>query len=251
MQLRPLNKNSPVPLYIQLYSRLAEKINSGDFQAGEQIPTERGLAETLNVSRITARQAIDALVESGLVYREQGRGTFVAEPKMRGVIGFTSFSENMIARGMHPSSLIIKQNLTYVDEQLQKTLKIGPNEQALHLVRLRLADDKPVALQTAYLPQNLCPGLESEPLGSQSLYAILRQRYAINPAWTEAEVQAQAASSEEAHYLQIEKNDPVLVIKGLTFSDSFEVVESVRTVYLSKGLAIYLGRQRISHFGQV
>lgn len=251
MLLRPLDKTSPVPLYIQLYSRLAEKINSGDFQAGEQIPTERGLAETLNVSRITARQAIEALVESGLVYREQGRGTFVAEPKMRGVIGFTSFSENMIASGMRPSSRIIKQNLTYVDEQLQKTLKIGPNEQALHLVRLRLADDKPVALQTAHLPQNLCPGLESEPLGSQSLYAILRQRYAVNPAWTEAEVQAQAASPEEAHYLQIEKNDPVLVIKGLTFSDSFEVVESVRTVYRSKGLAIYLGRQRISHFGQV
>jgi GntR family transcriptional regulator len=117
MQLRPLNKNSPVPLYIQLYSRLAEQINSGDFQAGEQIPTERGLAETLSVSRITARQAIDALVESGLVYREQGRGTFVAEPKMRGVIGFTSFSEDMKTRGMQPSSLIIKQGLIYVDAQ--------------------------------------------------------------------------------------------------------------------------------------
>jgi GntR family transcriptional regulator len=251
MQLRPLNKNSRVPLYIQLYSRLAEQINSGEVRAGEQIPTERGLAETLNVSRITARQAIDALVESGLVYREQGRGTFVAEPKMRGVIGFTSFSEDMKARGMQPSSLIIKQDLIYVDEQLQKTLKISPDQQALHLVRVRLADDKPVALQTAYLPHHLCPGLENESLGSQSLYALLRERYYINPAWTEAEVQALPASAEEAHHLQIEKNDPVLVIKGLTFTDSFEVVESVRTVYRSKGLAIYLGRQRISHFGQV
>jgi GntR family transcriptional regulator len=248
MQVRPLNKNNPVPLYRQLYSSLAEQIYSGEVKAGERIPPERELAEDLNISRITARQAIDALVESGMVYREQGRGTFVAEPKMRGVIGFTSFSEEMIARGLQPSSIVITQELIFGDELLQKALKIGPAEQVLHLVRLRLADGKPVALQVSYLPKRLCPGLENEPMGSQSLYSILREKYYINPTWTEAEVEAMHASAEEAHELHIEKNDPVLVIKGITYTESFEVVESVRTVYRSKGLAIYLGRQRISSF---
>jgi len=250
MQVRPLNKNNPEPLYRQLYSRLAEQIISGEIKAGERIPPERELADFLNVSRITARQAIDALVESGMVYREQGRGTFVAEPKMRGVIGFTSFSEEMIARGMQPSSIVITQELVTVGERLQRALKIGPEEQALHLVRVRLANGKPVALQASYLPQRLCPGLENEPIGSQSLYSILREKYYINPTWTEAEVEAVQASAEEAHELQIDKNDPVLVIKGITFTESFEVVESVRTVYRSKGLAIYLGRQRISSFAR-
>jgi GntR family transcriptional regulator len=185
-----------------------------------------------------------------MVYREQGRGTFVAEPKMRGVIGFTSFSEEMLARGLQPSSIVITQELIYVDEQHQRALKIGPADQVFHLVRLRLADGKPVALQASYLPYRLCPGLENESIGSQSLYSILREKYYINPTWTEADVEAMQASAEEAHELQIEKNDPVLVIKGITFTESFEVVESVRTVYRSKGLAIYLGRQRISSSGR-
>jgi GntR family transcriptional regulator len=246
MQIRPLNKNNPEPLYRQLYSILADMIYSGEIKAGERIPPERELADSLSVSRITARQAIDALVESGMVYREQGRGTFVAEPKMRGVIGFASFSEEMIARGLNPSSIVLKQEVIRVNDRLQNALKLGPEEHALHLVRLRLVDGKPVAYQASYLPHRLCPGLETEPIGSQSLYSILRERYYINPTWTEAEVEAKHASAEEAHELQIEKNDPVLVINGITFTESFEVIESVRTVYRSKGLAIYLGRQRIS-----
>ena len=248
MVIRPLNKNSTVPLYSQLFSRLRAQIESGEYKAGDRLPPERELAEWLNVSRITARQAIDALVESGMVFRERGRGTFVAEPKMRGLIGFTSFSEDMRARGYTPHSQILTQELTFLDEQLQKVLKIGPQEMALHLVRVRMADDRPVALQSAYLPHRLCPGLENEDLSEASLYSVLREKYYINPAWTEAELEALPALDEEARFLQIEKHDPVLVVRGITFTDSFDVVESVRTVYRGKGLALYIGRQRISSF---
>jgi GntR family transcriptional regulator len=248
MVIRPLNKNSTVPLYSQLFSRLRAQIESGEYKAGDRLPPERELAEWLNVSRITARQAIDALVESGMVFRERGRGTFVAEPKMRGLIGFTSFSEDMRARGYTPHSQILTQELTFVDEQLQKVLKIVPQEMALHLVRVRMADDRPVALQSAYLPHRLCPGLENEDLSEASLYSVLREKYYINPAWTEAELEALPALDEEARFLQIEKHDPVLVVRGITFTDSFDVVESVRTVYRGKGLALYIGRQRISSF---
>lgn len=245
MLISPLNKNSTEPLYSQLYCRLVKQIQTGELKSGDRVPAERELAEQLNVSRITARQAIDALVESGLVYRERGRGTFVAEPKMRSVMGFTSFSDDMRARGLLPRSTIVTQQLTPVDESVQEVLKIGPNDLAIHIVRVRMADDKPVALQATYLRHSLCPGLETEDLSQQSLYTLLRDKYYINPAWTEAEVEALPATSEEARYLQIEKNDPVLVVKGITFTDSFEIVESVRTVYRGKGLAVYIGRQRI------
>lgn len=244
--IRPLNKHSTVPLYTQLYARLAEQISSGQLKAGDQLPPERELAESMNVSRITARQAIDALVDKGLVYRERGRGTFVAEPKMRGLIGFTSFSEDMRARGYRPSSQIILQALAPVDTEACKTLKMGEDELAIHLTRVRLADDTPVALQSALIPARLCPGLEQEDLHNQSLYSILREKYAIYPAWTEAEMEALPASAEEAHRLCLEKGDPVLIVRGITYSDSFEIIESVRTVYRGKGLALYIGRQRIS-----
>ena len=249
MRIVPLNKNSAIPLYSQLYQRLVAYIESGELKAGDRLPPERELAQRLNVSRITTRQAIDALVESGLVYREQGRGTFVAEPKMRGLIGFTSFSDDMKSRGYRPSSLVLTQKLTRVEAPLQKALKIGPEDLAVHLVRVRLADEQPVALQSAYLPNALCPGLEEEELTSRSLYAILREKYSMNPVWTEAELEALPATSEEARILNIEKNDPVLIVKGITFTESFEAIESVRTVYRGKNLALYIGRQRISNHG--
>jgi GntR family transcriptional regulator len=243
-----LNKNSTVPLYSQLYSWLIKQIETGELKTGDRVPPERELAEQLDVSRITARQAIDALVDSGLVYRERGRGTFVAEQKMRDVMGFTSFSEDMRARGFAPRSVVLTQELVQVDEPVQKELKIGPQDQALHLVRVRMADDRPIALQSAYLNISMCPGLENEDLSDQSLYSILREKYYIYPAWTEAAVQALPATAEEARFLQIEKNDPILVVKGITFTDSFEAIESVRTVYRGKGLAIYIGRQRIPSY---
>ena len=192
------------------------------------------------------RQAIDALEKSGMVYREQGRGTFVAEPRMHSVLGFTSFSQDMQSRGRRPSSLILNQQLVQVDEKLQKTLKIGPDDLALHLMRVRLADDQPMSLQTAYLPYSLCPGLELEDLSNQSLFTVLREKYSVNPAWTEAEMEVQTASEAEAGYLHIEKNDPVLIVNGITFTDSLEIVETVRTVYRGKDLALYIGRQRIT-----
>ena len=246
MAIGQLNKNSTVPLYSQLYAMLATKINSGEFKAGDRLPPERELSEQLHISRITARQAIDALVESGLVFREQGRGTFVAEPKMRGLIGFTSFSDDIRARGIQPSSSVVTLEIIPVDEITAKILKVNAGDPVIHLVRVRLADDKPIAVQAAYLPHHLAPGLEEEDFSKLSLYSILRDKYYINPCWTEAELEALPATTEEARLLQIEKSDPVLVVKGITFTDSFEVVESVRTVYRGKGLALYIGRQRIA-----
>jgi GntR family transcriptional regulator len=240
-----LDKHSSESLYVQLSNRLKNMIETGELTTGDRVPPERELAESLKVSRITARQAIEALVKSGLVYRERGKGTFVAEPHMESVMGFTSFSEDMKSRGLTPSSRVLTQLLTRVDEKMQKVLKLGTDDQAIHIVRLRLADDKPVALQSTYLPARLCPGLESQDLRSTSLYSILRDKYYVHPAWTEAKVEVRISTEEEADLLQIEKNEPVLIIKGLTFTKSFEIIESVRTVYKGKDLSLYIGRQRI------
>ena len=239
-----LNKHSHVPLYRQLFDKLAAQIQQGELQPGERIPSEREMAEQLHVSRTTARLAIDELVTSGLVYREQGRGTFVAEPRMRSLMGFASFSEDIIARGWQPSSQILKQEMVNVDEELQKTLKVSPKDPVLHLARLRKADGQPVALQYSYLCYRLVPGLEKQDLTNKSLFSILREQYYIYPAWTEAEIEAMAATAEEARLLEIEPGEPVLVVRGLTYTESFEIVESVKTVYRGRGLALYIGRQR-------
>ena len=245
MNIRPLDKGSHVPLYLQLSADLVEQIGGGQLKPGDRLPSERELAEQLGVSRITARLAVDALFQHGLVYREQGRGTFVAHRKMHGLKGFLSFTEDIRTRGMTPRSQILRQELVDPSADLQDKLQLGHGEPVLHLVRLRLADDLPVAIQYSYLPARVCPGLEHEDLADRSLFAVLGDRYFVHPTWTEAQVQALPAMGEEARLLNLQPGAPVLVVNGLTFTDSFEVVESVRTVYRGSGLAIYIGRQRL------
>jgi GntR family transcriptional regulator len=242
---RYLDKNSHEPLYRQLAKLLVSQIQSGDYQAGNRLPSERELSEVHKVSRITARQAIDLLFEDGLIFREQGRGTFVAEPRMRHLQGLTSFTEDMQARGFTPHSRVVTQEVLQADEELQSTLRISAGQRILHLVRLRLADDRPIALQASYISLALCPGLENEDFKDQSLFSLLRSKYYLYPTWTEVDVQAVPASKEEALLLEIRPHEPLLIIRGKTFTDSFEPIETVRTTYIGKGLALYIGRQRI------
>ncbi|MBX3064995.1 MAG: GntR family transcriptional regulator [Anaerolineae bacterium] len=241
-----LNKYSHIPLYRQLVDRLALQIRSGQLQVGERVPSEREMAETLGVSRTTARLAIEELVASGLVYRDQGRGTFVAEPTSRRVMGFASFSEELVAHGRRPGSRILEQLLVDGDESIRATLKLQGDEKALRLVRLRLADDKPIALQTSHVAGRLVPGLESKDMTDQSLHRVLREDYFVYPEWTEAEIGARRASANEAELLNIEVGDPVLLVHGRAYTDSFEPVEVVTTVYHGDELTLYFGRQRIN-----
>lgn len=246
MNIQQLDKGSHTPLYLQLLDRLVHMVETGEMRPGDKIPSERELADLLSVSRITARQAIKTMLESGLIYREQGRGTFVAEPRLRGLRGFTSFTEDMRERGLNPRSQVLKQELVHPDEVLQRVLKLAQGEQALHLVRLRLADDQPMALQSSFIPCHVAPGLEKEDLTDKSLFEVLKSKYYLYPTWTEAEVQALPSSSEEQRWLNMKPNEPVLVVRGLTFNESFEIVESVRTAYPGNGLALYIGRQRMA-----
>lgn len=245
MELNTLDKGSHTPLYLQLARQLIRQIQSGGLKPGDKIPSERELSESLNVSRITSRQAIESLLKSGLIYREQGRGTFVAESKMHGIQGFSSFTEDIRSRGYQPGSRVVKQELVPVDEKCRQKLKLSQDELVLHLVRLRLADGEPIAIQYTHLPSRICPGLEKEDLENRSLFSVLRDRYFIHPAWTEAEVRASNPTPEEADLLGIGLDEPVLVVDGVTFTESFDMVEVVRTVYNGKSISLYMGRQRL------
>lgn len=244
MNIHLLDKNSHVPLYTQLVKQLLENIRSGELKPGDKLPSERELAETLNISRITARLAITDLLDFGLLYREQGRGTFIAHSKKHSIQGFASFTEDMLSRGLKPTSKVLKNEVITIEES-DKELKLQAGEKMVHIYRLRMANGSPVAVQSSFLPYYLCPGLENDDI-SNSLFQVLEKKYFIRAAWTEAEVHALPATPEEAELLQIQPNEPVLVICAQNFTASFEIVESVKTVYRGKSMGVYLGRQRIN-----
>jgi GntR family transcriptional regulator len=111
-----LDKNSPIPLYFQLEEILKERIETGELQTGDLLSSEKELSEKYKISRPTVREALRGLVSEGLLYREKGKGTFIAKPKID--YGFiqklTTFYDDMIEKGFTPKTKVIKQEIRAV-----------------------------------------------------------------------------------------------------------------------------------------
>lgn len=240
-----INRQSFTPIYIQIAQKITQSIEEGEFAYGEQLPSERELAERYNTTRITARQAVDELVKRSIAYRVQGRGTFLARPKIREASGFLSFSEELRQRGFVPSSRTLLQGVMPATPTLADKFQIEAGTEVLRLNRIRLADDQPVAVEYSYINLKLCPGIQHETFESQSLFDVMRHRFGVYPTWAEAEIEARLVDAQEAAWLTMPEQQAVLVAHRLTFTESFEVIEVVDSVYPGDRFPIYIGRQRI------
>lgn len=240
-----LDRNSYQPLYLQLAQHITGCIKNGDLKCGDRLPSELDLVKTLNISRMTVRLAMDELLDHGFVYREQGRGTYIAEPQMKGVRGFSSFTEDMTSRGLSVSTKVLTLKKTISSPILMNEMRIDKPIEVVEIERLRLVEGIPWAIQSTALPAVSVPGLETEDL-RQSLFSLLRKNYQIHPAWTDAEVKARIANQKESDLLNISETTPVLVVKGITYTESFELVEAVHTIYNAGEVSLFMGRQKVS-----
>lgn len=234
-----------LPRYFRIKQGILEQIQSGLLAPGTQLPTEAELAERHSVSRITAKRALDDLVHQGLAYRQQGKGTFVASRRIRDISGFGSFSEDIRSRGLEPSSQVLLFQEVYPGPEVRERLGLAEGKKVFLLKRLRLADGEPVAVETAHLPQGLCPGLLEEDLATRSLFSVLRDRYGVSPTWADAEIEARMATKPEAVLLKMKAGQPVLEARRTTFTTNYEVIECVDSVYRGDRFSFYTGRQRV------
>ena len=226
-----LDRNSFVPLYAQIHQRLLEMISSGDAAPGAPVPSERELSERYGVSRMTARQALRALRQDGLVYRERGLGTFVARHKVelhtRDLVGFT---EDMRRRGMTPSTRLILLRREAAPQATADELDISQGDDVFYLERLRLADGAPMAYEASYISAALCPDLDGRDLERESLYQIMEQ-HGLALQRAEEVLEAAAATRREARHLEVKAGSPVLVVRRVVYSDTSRAIESVKTTY--------------------
>jgi GntR family transcriptional regulator len=180
---KALDGRLPVPLYHQLKSLLLKRIESGELKPNARFESEDQLAKLHRVSKATVRQALGELAQAGYVRREQGRGTFVAEPRVdQGPTELTSFTVDMQRLGLAAHAVVIDRAVIPADPESAARLRIAPGARIFRLHRLRMADSEPLAIQTAHIPLELCPGLAGEPFESGSLYAILERKYGLVPA---------------------------------------------------------------------
>jgi len=227
-----LSKKNKLPLYHQLKAIIEERIESGEWAPGAQVSSERELCEQFKISRITVRQALAELVVEGRLTRDQGRGTFVAKPRIeQQLTQLTGFTQDMQARGQRPGATVLQLEAATAPPAQARALQLKPVEPVVLLKRLRLADGEPLAVETAYLPDRLCHGLLSENLEDRSLYKLLTEKFNIAPARAEQQIEAVACPAAEAKLLRIRKNSPVLHMHRTTFDRDDRPFERVESYY--------------------
>jgi GntR family transcriptional regulator, N-acetylglucosamine utilization regulator len=225
-------RNSPVPRYHQLKEILRERVRSGEWQPGDLIPSERELSESYSISRMTARQAITDLVNEGVFYREQGKGTFVSRNKItQQLMRLTGFTEDMSARGQHPSTQVLSAQIVSADEQVAEHLRVPLGEPVLRLQRLRLADGEPLAIENSHLCFKGHERLLDEDLERNSLYRLLETKFGLPLMEAEQELEAGLAAAEEARLLKVAVGSSVLYTRRTTYSDRNQPIEYARAVY--------------------
>jgi GntR family transcriptional regulator len=198
---------------------------------GAGIPTERELSEQFGVSRGTVRQALDRLEAEQRIHRHQGKGTFVAKPKMDHMLELTSHTEHVRARGMEPASRLISVTRLAADAEVATMLAVGEGDEILQIERVRLADGDPLAVEVLYLEAKRFDGVAAMLGESQSLYELLRARYGVELSWAEETIEAVVAPEREASLLGIASGGPMLLLCRLSFDPIGRPVEYVRALY--------------------
>lgn len=227
-----IDRSSPIPYYYQLQEILQVWIEENHILPHAQILSEADLGERFGVSRTVVRQALLGLERDGVIYRAKGRGSFVAPPKLRQQITeLTSFTQDSHERGVRPGSIVLRQEMHLAGENVAQHLQISPQTPVFCLERVRLVNDEPLALETAYLCFDNCQDLLNEDFESQSLYAVLAARYGITPFQAEQEHEASIARSRESKLLNLRPGDPVMHICRTTYDTDQHPFEVTQCVY--------------------
>ena len=215
------------PAYQHLRRALQHAIEQGALAPGQALPPERELGKRLMLSRVTVRKAIAGLVEGGLLLQRQGSGTFVAERIVKSFSQLTSFSDDLRARGLDPTSVVLERGSGAATPEEAMALDLSPGALVARFYRLRTAAGQPLALERSSVPLALLPETE---LLRGSLYATLAAR-GIRPVRALQRLRAIAFDAEQARLLQLAEGNPALYIERRAFLADGTVVEFTRSCY--------------------
>jgi DNA-binding GntR family transcriptional regulator len=232
MTERPLDRNSPIPLYFQIAENLKQAIEDGTLKPGERLDNELDLTERLGVSRPTVRQAVQRLVEQGLVVRRRGLGTVVVVPRILRSVALTSLYDDLSADHRHPATTVLAASEIEADDELASVLALPVGAPVLSVERLRLADGTPLAIMHNYLPAGLLNGREEDALEKTGLYELLRSQGVELRAGQQI-IGARHATAREAKLLQVPRAATVLTMTRTTFDSAGLPVEHGSHAYLA------------------
>lgn len=247
-----IRRLASIPLYHQIRELLREEILGGKCQPGDRIPSEHELSVRYGVSRITAKQAVEDLAKEGLVYRVQGKGTFVAKPRVEhNLTRLISFSEQMVNRGMKPSTQVLEKEVVVAREEVVRALALPEQSLVYKLRRLRLADGEVMGLQTAFVSTDLCPNLLEEISHNISLYMIFKEKYGLVPCRASETYNAILLSAYEASLLQVPEGSPALLVSRTAYLKDGRPLEHVISFLRGDRYTLYVELSSQGESGEV
>jgi GntR family transcriptional regulator len=228
----PLDKNSFTPMYFQIKTQLLKMIQSGQLHAGDTLPSETELSRIYSVSRMTSRQALQTLKNQGYISRHKGTGSFVSQPRVeKDIAHLCGFTAEMRALGLHATSQILEAGVSPASAEVASTLGVAVNAPIFHMLRIRLADKLPIAIEEIRLPYERFHGVEKLNFSRLSLYQTLREQYGIRMSRADEILEARVATHREADLLEIKARSSVLVISRTLWSTDGLPVEAGHSIY--------------------
>lgn len=231
-----VDRSSPVPLYFQVAEQFAAAIQRGELAPGDRLDSELQLADRLGLSRPTVRQAIQHLVDKGLIVRRRGIGTQVIRGKVRRAVELTSLHDDLVRAGQQPSTSVLELATVACPANVAQALGVPAGAEVQHLRRLRFADGEPLAMMENWLPLDPVR-LTLDALQSRGLYAILRAA-GLHIRMADQRIGARAATAAEARMLGERRGAPLLTMTRTAYDDQGRQVEHGVHIYRGSRYAL-------------
>ena len=217
------------PLYRQIAELLREKIEKGEYQFGQFIPSERELSAKYGVNRLTLRKAIALLVNEGLLIPKPGKGTYVNRPKIDSAFDtIQSTTPFLLDMGLTPSNRLIYSGRRKANWKYAQIFKISPDDDIFQIFRVRLGDGEPYILEYTYLPYSPIPDIEQYDFSIYSLYDIYN-KHGIQLAHDTQTLEIVKICPPQSGLLNLPENDPVFMTTETIIDTRGKIVEYTKS----------------------
>jgi GntR family transcriptional regulator len=208
-----LDRSGSIPLYVQLAAVLREQIQRGDFKPDEKIPSENELNRIYGISRMTIRQVLAQLVNDDLLFRVQGKGTFVGHPKIAAhAPAYTGIREQLERIGF-TTIRVLSSQIVPADAAVAEHLKITPADPVHQLRSIRTIGNEPISLDTSFVPALLAPGLNTDDLANRQLCVVLADEFGLRMSRVNESLESTMPTAGEAKLLRIRRTRPLLLLR--------------------------------------
>jgi len=219
------------PLYLQLVEAIKQKISSNTWKIGMMIPSENELSKELKVSVGTVKKALGLLVQEGVLFRRQGKGTFVATPDFsKSFSRFFRYGQTGDFSGDIPGSVVLDMSVIKADSKIAEILHLDTGTEVLKIKRVRTLQQIPFSVEELCLPYERFKGMDKSLIENKLLYPIYNEEFSTPIIWADEYLQPDIADQETAHALGIEEGAPVMCVERIAHTYEDIPVEWRRTI---------------------